>query len=87
MAEELCRVKWAGHGGNGQELLDRIVSGLFQAGLSLQASMNGNGDADRTRVLEAIGQLDELISQIRDQAFATRHSLSLFRYSRLEYAS
>jgi signal transduction histidine kinase len=55
----------------GAELLDTIVAGLFTVGLSLQAAMDSPGNVARQRVLEAAGQLDEIIREIRDAVFDT----------------
>ena len=55
----------------GRELLDTVVTTLFHVGLSLQAAINLPADAARWRVTEALGHLDNIISQIRDSAFTS----------------
>ncbi len=55
----------------GQQLLDTIVTGLFGAGLSLQAAMDLPPDAARQRIAGALSHLDDTIRQIRDTAFTT----------------
>jgi len=52
-----------------RELLDRVVQHLFQVGLSLQAAADLPGETARERLGEAMGQLDEVIHEIRDYAF------------------
>ncbi len=56
----------------GQELLDTIVTGLFQVGLGLQAASNLPADAARQRIAAASRHLDEIIRQIRDTALTAR---------------
>jgi anti-anti-sigma factor len=52
-----------------RELLDRVVQHLFQVGLSLQAAADLPGKTARERLGEAMDQLDEVIHEIRDDAF------------------
>ena len=52
-------------------LLDRVVSRLFQVGLSLQAAAGLPGDVARKRLAEALDQLDEVIHQVRNYAFTS----------------
>jgi anti-anti-sigma factor len=54
----------------GQELLDRVVTGLFQVGLSLQDPSDLPHDAAMQRISGALSRLDETIREIRDHAFA-----------------
>jgi anti-anti-sigma factor len=56
----------------GQELLDRITTGLYHVGLSLQAAISLPADVAREHIAEAIRSLDDTIREIRDQAFTTR---------------
>jgi PAS domain S-box-containing protein len=56
-----------------QDLLDRIVSHLFQVGLSLQAASSQPADVARQRIAEAVQRLDDTIHEIRDHMFAARH--------------
>jgi anti-anti-sigma factor len=58
-----------------QELLDRVVSHLFQVGLSLQAASGQPADLARQRIGEAVQRLDDTIHDIRDHLFAARHRL------------
>ena len=57
------------HGG--RELLDTIITRLFQLGLSLQAAIALPADMVGQRIEEALGHLDETIREIRDTAFTT----------------
>ena len=57
------------HGG--RELLDTIITRLFQLGLSLQAAIDLPADMVGQRVEEALGHLDDTIREIRDTAFTT----------------
>ena len=51
-------------------LLDAVVTGLFHAGLSLQAAEGLPADAARRRTGEVASELDDIIGQIRVAAFA-----------------
>lgn len=51
-------------------LLDAVVSGLFHAGLSLQAAEGLPADAARRRTSEVASELDDIIGQIRVAALA-----------------
>jgi hypothetical protein len=53
-----------------QELLDRIVTALHQVGIGLQTAADLPGDTVTQRIEEALGTLNDLISDIRDTAFA-----------------
>jgi len=57
------------HGG--RELLDTIITRLFQLGLNLQAAIDLPADMVGQRVEEALGHLDDTIREIRDTAFTT----------------
>jgi anti-anti-sigma factor len=52
------------------EFLDRIIGALYQVGVGLQTAVGRPCDTDRQRVEEALGTLNEIISEIRDTAFA-----------------
>ena len=54
-----------------KDLLDRVVQHLFQVGLSLQAAAGLPGEVARQRLSEALGQLDEVIHEIRDHIFTS----------------
>jgi anti-anti-sigma factor len=54
-----------------RDLLDRVVHRLFQVGLTLQAAGSLPAEAARTRIGEALDQLDDAIIQIRDYAFVS----------------
>jgi anti-anti-sigma factor len=58
----------------GQELLDRVVNGLFHVGLSLQAASDLPHEAAMQQIADALGRLDDTIGEIRDQAFADQQS-------------
>jgi anti-anti-sigma regulatory factor len=51
-------------------LLDAVVTGLFHAGLGLQAAEGLPADAARQRTREVAGELDDIIGQIRAAMFA-----------------
>jgi PAS domain S-box-containing protein len=55
--------------GRSRELLDRTVSSLFRAGLSLQAAAALPADVARERISEALRHLDDTIHEIRDHIF------------------
>ncbi len=60
-----------------QDLLDTVITSLYQAGVSLQAAANLSGDTARPDIEEALRILDDTIGQIRDSTFADayhRHS-------------
>jgi len=59
----------------GQELLDRVVNGLFHVGLSLQDASDLPHEAAMQRIADAFDRLDETIREIRDQVFADQQSL------------
>ncbi|MHB1820482.1 MAG: PAS domain S-box protein [Streptosporangiaceae bacterium] len=52
------------------QLLDTVITGLFRAGLSLQAAADLPADAAAQRTEEVIGEIDGMIRQIRAVAFA-----------------
>lgn len=51
-------------------LLDAVITGLFHAGLSLQAAEGLPADAARQHTAEVAGELDDIIRQIRSALFA-----------------
>ncbi len=53
----------------GQELLDSIITRLYQVGVSLQAAADLARDTARPHLEEALRTLDDTISQIRDGTF------------------
>jgi anti-sigma B factor antagonist len=55
-----------------RELLDTVVTTLFHVGLSLQAAIELPAEATRQRITDALGRLDQTISQIRSTAFTGR---------------
>ena len=54
-----------------RDLLDRVVGGLFQVGVNLQAASGLPADVLRARLAEALDQLDDAILQIRNYAFGS----------------
>jgi anti-anti-sigma factor len=54
-----------------RDLLDRVVDRLFQVGLTLQSAGSLPAEAARTRIGEALDQLDDAILQIRDYVFVS----------------
>jgi anti-anti-sigma factor len=65
----LARAAIAEHTHRDQELLDRVVHGLFHVGLSLQAAADLPSEVARERIAEALHQLDDTVHDIRDYAF------------------
>ena len=55
----------------GRQLLDSITTSLYNVGLSLQAAADLPRDAAGQAIAEALGQLDDTIREIRNNAFAT----------------
>ena len=55
------------------ELLDLIVTALYQVGIGLQTAADLPRDTATQRMEEALGTLNDLISEIRDIAFAADH--------------
>jgi anti-sigma B factor antagonist len=53
-----------------RDLLDTIITSLFAAGLSLQATLDLPAEAARDRITAVLGDLDDTIQVIRDTAFA-----------------
>ncbi len=49
-----------------RELMDRVVSGLFHAGLSLRAAADLPADVARERISDALRRLDDAVHEIRD---------------------
>jgi anti-anti-sigma factor len=62
----------AGQARRARELLDRVASGLFHVGLSLQAAIELPHDAAVERIADALHRLDDTIREIRDHVFASR---------------
>jgi hypothetical protein len=56
--------------GQGQELLDRVVTGLFHVGLSLKAAADLPHDAAMQQIADALDLLDQTVGEIRDHVFA-----------------
>ena len=67
---DLARAAVAEHTRHDQELLDRVVQGLFQVGLSLQAAANLPSELARERITDALSELDDTICDIRDYSLA-----------------
>jgi len=59
-------------GEHSRELLDRVVTSLFHAGLSLQAAASLPADVARERIDEVLQRLDDTIREIRDHALQSR---------------
>lgn len=56
-----------------RELFDRVVTVLYQVGVSLQNAVDLARGTANQRIEEALGALNDLISEIRDAAFADRN--------------
>jgi hypothetical protein len=56
---------------HGQELLNTVVTSLYNAGVGLQAAADLAHDVARQRIAEAVGHLDDTISET---VFTTRDS-------------
>ncbi len=67
---DLARAAVADHTRRDRELLDQVVDGLFQVGLSLQAAVDLPREVARERITEALDQLDDTIQEIRAYAFS-----------------
>jgi anti-anti-sigma factor len=67
---DLARAAVAEHTRRDQELLDRVVHGLFEVGLSMQAAVDLPSEVARERITQALRQLDDTIHEIRDYAFS-----------------
>ena len=57
------------------ELLDAVITGIFHAGLSLQAAIGLPAETAGQRIEAALGDLDDIIRGIRSTAFAPRSLL------------
>jgi anti-anti-sigma factor len=71
--EDLAQVAVAaGPGHAGQDMLDTVITSLFQVGLSLAAATDLPAEVTKQRIAEALGHLDDTIREIRYSAFSTR---------------
>ena len=52
------------------ELFDTVITSLFHVGLTLNVAMDLPADAARERIASAVGYLDQIIREVRDNAFA-----------------
>jgi anti-anti-sigma factor len=66
----LARAAVAEQARRSRELLDRVVSNLFQVGISIQAAIDQPHDVARERITEALQRMDDTIHEIRDHVFA-----------------
>lgn len=55
-----------------RELMDRVVGGLFHAGLSPQAAAGQPAEVARERISDALRRLDDAGHEIRDHVFRSR---------------
>jgi hypothetical protein len=62
----------AGHAQGSQDLLDLVLSRLFQVGLSLQSAADLPHEAAMQPIDDALQRLDDTIREIRDRVFAAR---------------
>jgi len=65
-------VAGADHAGRTGELLDWVVTSVFQVGTSMQAAMDLPPGPAAQRLTEALSGLDEIVREIRDHLFAER---------------
>lgn len=56
-----------------RELLDRVITSLYQVGLSLQEANDLPAEQTGERIAEALKHLDETTSQLRQAAFTARY--------------
>jgi anti-anti-sigma factor len=63
----------AGQALRARELLDRVVNGLLQIGLSLQAAVELPHEAAVQQIADALHRLDDTIGEIRDHVFSSRN--------------
>lgn len=54
------------------ELLDGVVTGIFDAGLILQAAIDLSPDVTAQRITEGLQRLDDVVRDIRNHLFAER---------------
>jgi anti-anti-sigma factor len=66
----LARAAVAEQAHRSRELLDRVVSNLFQVGNSIQAAIDQPHDVAGERITEALRRMDDTIHEIRDHVFA-----------------
>jgi anti-anti-sigma factor len=66
---DLARAATAEQTHRSRELLDSVVHGLFEVGVSLQDAAALPEDAARDRITEALARLDETIHEIRSYEF------------------
>ena len=66
-----------------REVLDTIITHLYQVGVSLQTAADLPRDTARPHLEEAARTLDDIISQIRDSTFAARGRTKPWRADRL----
>ncbi len=68
---DLARAAVAGEQAAGsRDLLDRVVTRLFDVGLSLQAAVSLPHHTARQHITEALQRLDDTVHEIRDNVFA-----------------
>jgi hypothetical protein len=61
------------------QLLDTVITGLFRAALSLHTAADLPADAVRQRIDAALGDLDDIIREVRNAAFTSRDHRGLPR--------
>ena len=69
---DLARAAATGQEHHDHNLLEQVVSSLFQVGVSLQAAIDLPHHAARRRVADALQRLDDTIHQIREHEFTAR---------------
>ncbi len=69
---DLVRAALAGQAHHAEDLLDRVVAGLFHVGLSLETAAGQPAELARKQISEALQRLDDTIHEIRDHVFRFR---------------
>jgi anti-anti-sigma factor len=70
---DLVRAVLAEQAHRAEELLDRVVRGLFHVGLSMDTAADQPAEQARERISEALQRLDDITHEIRDHIFRSRH--------------
>jgi PAS domain S-box-containing protein len=69
---DLVRAALAEQAHHAEELLDRVVGGLFRVGLSIETAAGQPSELARERISDALQRLDDTVHEIRDHVFRFR---------------